>query len=224
MTRSVSLTVAVGGLAGVVLPDSATLRRFSDAVVGTGDGGAGRVTVGGRSRARPDAAGVDGAQPLIGLVTADGGLLPHLSLRENIVFGRLRAGGGATPRLVDEADTAAERAGLLMSLDRYPHRATPGQRQQAGFARALFRRRPAVIVEDRTGFPRWAGRLDAAAARSGVALLVVTDDRRRLDGFVAAVDVVDLTSPAESAAEPVTPGRGRRASGRRHTRRREAAS
>ncbi|APU13703.1 MULTISPECIES: hypothetical protein [Actinoalloteichus] len=208
MARSVSLAVPVGGIAGVVLPDSATLCRFSDAVIGTGDGWTGLVTVGGRPRARPDTASLDGAQPLIGLVTADGGLLPHLSLRENIVFGRLSAGGGASPRLADEADKAAERAGLLMSLDRHPHRATPGQRQQAGFARVLFRRRPAVVVEDRTGFPRWAGRLDAAAARTGVALLVVTDDRRRLDGFVPAADVVDLTLPEGVSSSTVPPDPG----------------
>jgi ABC-type sulfate/molybdate transport systems ATPase subunit len=96
-------------------------------------------------------------------VRADGGLLPHLSVRANIGWG------------------------LLDVLELHPKDLSPGRRLRVGLARALLRSPVAVALEERGDRPSRAGQLPQRELLDGVASLVVTDDADRLAGFADVV-------------------------------------
>lgn len=95
----------------------------------------GEVVVEGRSTLTWDAVAL---RRHIGYVLQDGGLFPHMSVRENV---------GITLKLVDtEPSKINARADEMLDLvkldtskfgDRYPHELSGGQRQRVGVARAL---------------------------------------------------------------------------------------
>jgi len=70
----------------------------------------------------------------LGLVTQDAGLLPHLSVRDNLAFGRRRSATGLSPAALDEWIAHLGLGGLL---DRRPHTLSGGERQRVAIARAL---------------------------------------------------------------------------------------
>jgi putative ABC transport system ATP-binding protein len=79
----------------------------------------------------------------IGYVLQSGGLLPYLTVRENIDLSRriLHRPPG------DAADHWAERLGIAPQLDKLPSKLSVGQRQRAAIARALAHD-PSVLIAD----------------------------------------------------------------------------
>jgi putative ABC transport system ATP-binding protein len=98
----------------------------------------------------------------IGYVLQTGGLLPALSVRENIRLSR-RLLGMSGPG--DEA-RIAERLGITPLLDRYPASLSIGERQRAAIARALVHE-PALVLADEP-----TAALDPARGAEVLALLV----------------------------------------------------
>jgi ABC-type lipoprotein export system ATPase subunit len=117
--------------------------------------------------------------PELALVPQALGLVPDLSLADNILLpARLRGGlADAEPR----ARQLLADFGLAHLADRYPHQASLGEQQRVAVARALLLR-PAVLLadeptahQDRASADRL---LDAvtAQAREGSAVLIATHD------------------------------------------------
>jgi putative ABC transport system ATP-binding protein len=98
----------------------------------------------------------------IGYVLQHGGLLPYLSVRENIELSRRLL---AMPP-ADVAEALAERLGIRAQLDKLPDALSVGQRQRAAIARALAHEPPIVIADEPTAA------LDPANAERIFALLV----------------------------------------------------
>ncbi|WP_395666171.1 molybdenum ABC transporter ATP-binding protein [Methylocella sp.] len=71
----------------------------------------------------------------IGVVFQDANLFPHLSVRQNLLYGRWFAPKGAE-RL--GFDAAVETLGITKLLDRQPARLSGGERQRVGIGRALL--------------------------------------------------------------------------------------
>lgn len=114
----------------------------------------------------------------IGYVLQTGGLLPYLSVRENILLSRrlLRLEiPGPLPRLADAL-------GIAPLLKRHPAELSVGQRQRVAIARALAHM-PALVLADEPTAALDAGMalaavdtMVAAAEAVGAALVVVTHD------------------------------------------------
>ena len=115
----------------------------------------------------------------IGYVLQTGGLLPYLSVRENILLSR-RLLGLDVPGPVAELAAALEIDGLL---GRKPGELSVGQRQRVAIARAIAHR-PALLLADEPTAAVDAGMalrvvdaLVAAVEATGSALVLVTHDQ-----------------------------------------------
>ena len=80
----------------------------------------------------------------IGYVFQDASLLPHLSVRRNLHYGRGSVTGG------DDADTAAavKLLGIELLLDKHPRQLSGGERQRVALARALLSRPRLFLLDE----------------------------------------------------------------------------
>ncbi|HZO97310.1 MAG TPA: ATP-binding cassette domain-containing protein [Gaiellaceae bacterium] len=107
------------------------------------------------------------------------GLLPELSIRENVELPARLA--GELGRRAPEVDALLERLGLAELAGRPPHETSIGQQQRAALARALVLS-PAVLLADEPTSHQDAGWRDAVwrllgeAAAAGTACLVATHE------------------------------------------------
>ncbi|MEG3640974.1 ABC transporter ATP-binding protein [Magnetococcus sp. PR-3] len=116
----------------------------------------------------------------LGYVLQTGGLLPFLSVREN-----LRLPMKINHQPVDETGIVAlaERLGIAPMLDKKPQHLSGGQRQRAAIARALIHRPRIILADEPTAAvdkPRARGivkDLQHLARAQGVAVVMVTHDR-----------------------------------------------
>ena len=98
----------------------------------------------------------------VGYVLQHGGLLPYLTVRENVALSRRVLGLPAD----DAAGRLAARLGIEAQLDKLPAALSVGQRQRAAIARALAHDPPIVLADEPTAA------LDPANAERIFALLV----------------------------------------------------
>ncbi|MET0335340.1 MAG: ATP-binding cassette domain-containing protein [Rhizobacter sp.] len=88
-------------------------------------------------------------QRQLGYVFQDYALFPHLTVKQNIAFGR-RAGWLNPRRSVDDAAVARwiNAFGLQVQADHYPHQISGGQRQRTALARALVNDPTALLLDE----------------------------------------------------------------------------
>jgi len=111
-------SVMLGVIAGLLRPDSGYVRLDGEALV---DVEAGIFVPASRRR--------------IGLVFQDANLFPHLSVRQNLLYGRWFAPRDA--RRID-FDAVVETLGIVRLLSRSPVRLSGGERQRVAIGRALL--------------------------------------------------------------------------------------
>ena len=96
----------------------------------------------------------------IGYVLQTGGLLPFISVRENILTPRRLLGLPDAEGRSDAAGPMAELLGISHLLNKLPARLSVGERQRAAIARALAAKPPLVLADEPTAA------LDPANART----------------------------------------------------------
>ncbi|MEE4357370.1 MAG: ABC transporter ATP-binding protein [Desulfococcaceae bacterium] len=117
----------------------------------------------------------------IGYVLQTGGLLPFLSVQDNILLPR-RVNGMDTSE--KHAKEIAEKLNIADQLDKKPQFLSGGQRQRVAIARALAHRPPIVLADEPTAAVDeiTAGEImkefKALTKEMGVTLLMVTHDVR----------------------------------------------
>jgi putative ABC transport system ATP-binding protein len=117
----------------------------------------------------------------IGMVFQTGGLLPELSVVENVAIPLVLAGGARSACLQRAAD-ALDRLGIAGLLERRVDQLSGGQVQRVGIARALIHEPALVIADEPTGMLDESTsrlvveELVSATTARGAALVVATHD------------------------------------------------
>lgn len=140
--NGISLDVAKGEIVSLVGHSGCGKSTLLRIISGVETVDSGRVfldghEVDGKDFVEPEARGV-------GFVFQDYALFPHLSVRDNILFGLKRRPKGEAAAA---ADDIIERIGIGHLADRFPHTLSGGEQQRVALARALAPR-PAVILMD----------------------------------------------------------------------------
>ncbi len=121
----------------------------------------------------------------IGYVLQTGGLLPFLSVQDNI--GLSRNGLGLPTE--EAVGSLAARLGIERHLKKYPGQLSVGERQRVAIARAMAHEPPVVIADEPTASldPINAEEIMALfthiASEKGVTLIVATHERERVREF-----------------------------------------
>ncbi|MEV0228079.1 ATP-binding cassette domain-containing protein [Nonomuraea sp. NPDC050786] len=171
-----SLTVGSGHTAVVVAADSAEADTFTDILLGLEMPDDGRIRLDGQEITMwlP-------SEREIGLVPAGAGLLPHLTVEQNLM---LAARDDLPPSFLhSRVAYIAKRMDIHGFLRSRPHELAHDERLGVALVRALCRKRPpkVMVIEDRAGFgPCHAAVSAARRADRNLPVLVVADDRTRV--------------------------------------------
>ena len=187
----VSLGLAAGQIGVLIGPSGCGKTSLLRAVAGLERVAGGSVAMDGRVLA-DTTTHVEPEQRRIGMVFQDYALFPHLSVRDNVLFGVQ-----GLPRAEREAraDDLLERVGLSHAARRAPHQLSGGQQQRVALARALAPRPQLLLLDepfsslDADLRERLAQDIRAVLQATGTTALFVTHDQ--LEAF-AIGDVIGV--------------------------------
>ena len=222
------IAARLGETAAVLGPSGAGKTTLLEAIAGLRRA-RGRLVVGGEVL-QDSAAGVflPPERRHLGYVPQDGALFPHLSVRENLAFGRRREDAHGFKQAFS---TLVATLDVEPLLDRYPRHLSGGERRRVALARALLSRPRLLLLDEPTagldplrarkalaGILRARAELGGGSGVGGVPLLVVTHDQREALALAAEVVLLEggrvaLTGPAREvlrAPERLLLGDGRR--------------
>jgi len=174
--KGVSLTVGQGESHVLLGPSGAGKTTLLEAVIGLRPLTGGRMELSGR-----DLAGVPAEKRGMGYLPQRLSLFPHLSVRENIVYGpRCRRLRPAEYEPV--VDALVEAVGIGDLLHRRPDSLSGGERQRVALVRALAARPPLLLLDEPFSALNQSLRhelwrlLKALQAEYGFAILMITHD------------------------------------------------
>jgi iron(III) transport system ATP-binding protein len=180
-----SLTVGAGEIVALLGPSGSGKTTLLRVIAGFERPDAGTVAIAGRPVVGPDT-WVEPDRRRIGMVFQDGALFPHLTVAENVAFGRPRPG---------VAETCLDLVGLADRARAHPHELSGGERQRVALARALAIE-PDVVLLDEPFASLDAGlRVSLRAEVAGIlrdagtSALLVTHDQ---DEALSLADVVTV--------------------------------
>ncbi|HEY0836057.1 MAG TPA: ABC transporter ATP-binding protein [Azospirillum sp.] len=137
----------------------------------------------------------------LGYVLQTGGLLPFLTVEQNILLPFRILG---LPPDVERARTLARRIGIENELAKKPHQLSGGQRQRAAILRALVHRPRVILADeptaavDRTRAEGIVADLDALVRGTGATVIMVTHDVPLVRPFADELYGFSLENPSPS--------------------------
>ena len=172
----VDLRVSAGELVALVGPSGSGKSTLLALLCGWESADSGTLAYAGALADRPPSTL---GWPELALVPQALGLVPDLSLADNVLLPARLRGGLADTR--ERAGQLLADFGLAHLADRYPHQASLGEQQRVAVARALLLR-PAVLLADEPTAHQDRGHADVlldaftTQAREGSAVLIATHD------------------------------------------------
>jgi ABC-type Fe3+/spermidine/putrescine transport system ATPase subunit len=174
--KDISLSVAEGESHVLLGPSGAGKSTLLEVIIGLRTPTRGRLSFSGR-----DLAGVPAERRNMGYLPQRLDLFPHLSVRENIIYGpRSRHLHPADYEPV--VDSLVEATGIGPLLDRRPDTLSGGERQRAALVRALAARPPLLLLDEPFSALNESLRhelwrlVKALQADLGFAILMITHD------------------------------------------------
>ncbi len=140
----------------------------------------------------------------LGYVLQTGGLLPYLSVRDNILLPCRLSGASGTEAMLGNL---AHRLGISDQLEKKPQHLSVGQRQRVAIARALAHRPPVVLADEPTAAVDRLTALDIRrefqelVRQLGVSLVMVTHDLDLIKGVADRVFQFSVDKPSPHLAQ-----------------------
>jgi len=188
----IDLDVTAGTRTAVVGPSGSGKSTLLRLIAGFDFPDTGSIAIDGETVA-DESAGVPVHRRAVGVVTQDGALFPHLSIRDNIGFGLDRRAPDREQVIRGLMDMVDLQAGML---DRRPHELSGGQQQRVALARALARR-PRVMLLDEPfsaldpGLREAMRKATAEVLRAtGITSILVTHDQAEALSFAEQIAVL----------------------------------
>ncbi len=172
-------------IAGILTPDSGSIRIAGEEIVG--------LTEHGRDRIRAHR---------IGYIFQSFNLLQGFTCLENVLLG-MSFGAGADQ---SRAESLLQRVGLGDRFHHFPRQLSTGQQQRVAVARAMAGKPQLVLADEPTGNLDPANAREALAlirescAENGSALLLVSHDREILGAFDQVPSLADLNKASRPSA------------------------
>jgi sn-glycerol 3-phosphate transport system ATP-binding protein len=138
----VSFRVAESSLTVLLGPSGCGKSTILRLIAGLEAVTAGTISIGGS-----EVTDIDPAKRGVSMVFQSYALFPHLTVRENILFG-LKVRGVATAQRRKRLEEAARMVGLEELLDRKPAQLSGGQRQRVALARSIVSRRRVCLMDE----------------------------------------------------------------------------
>jgi ABC-type sulfate/molybdate transport systems ATPase subunit len=187
-----SVSVGPGERLGLFGPSGAGKSTILEAIAGLVWPTQGRVRLNGKvlTRTGPDRIAVEPWRRRIGLLRQSGAVFPHLSVRENLLYGRRSLPDGVVLALADEL-------GLAGLLDARPGSLSGGQLQRVALGRALLAEPAALLLDEpfaaldaerRAGLGELVRRL---VERERLPTIMVSHDLTEIQHFADRIGVLD---------------------------------
>lgn len=177
--HDVALEVADGRFCVVVGPSGCGKSTLLRTIAGLRRSTRGRIALGDETLG-DEASFVPPERRRIGWVPQDASLFPHLTVAQNVAFGRAAMRRRGRDRRVDELLALT---GVVALADRYPDQLSGGQRQRVALARALAAEPRALLLDEPFAAldPRLRGELRqelrGLLGSLGVTAMLVTHDQ-----------------------------------------------
>ncbi len=130
----------------------------------------------------------------IGLLRQDPGLFPHLSVRDNLLYGRRAIGTSRAGPVADEVAELAAVLGISELLAAMPARLSGGQAHRVALGRLLMAHCDALLLDE-----PYSG-LDAVSRRSLTSLVVSLVRERSVPAILVAHELSDAQAFADRLA------------------------
>jgi len=187
-----SVSVGPGERLGLFGPSGAGKSTILEAIAGLVWPRRGRVCLDGNvlTQTGPNRVAVDPWRRRIGLLRQSGAVFPHLSVRENLLYGRRSPADGVVVTLADEL-------GLAGLLDARPGSLSGGQVQRVALGRALLAEPAALLLDEpfsaldaerRAGLAELVRRL---VERDLLPTIMVSHDLTEIQRFADRIGVLD---------------------------------
>jgi iron(III) transport system ATP-binding protein len=190
--KDVDLSVAKGSRTAIVGPSGSGKTTLLRLIAGFDSPDSGTVTLDGKLLADGPRV-VPAHERVVGFVSQDGALFPHLTVESNIGFGIAAAPAERALRVLELMDLVALDRAMLR---RWPHELSGGQQQRVALARALAHKPTLMLLDEPfsaldTGL-RAATRKAVAKLLSdaGITTILVTHDQAEALSFADQLAVM----------------------------------
>ncbi len=206
----ISLQVAAGTMTCLLGPSGCGKTTLLRLIAGFEEPDAGEITLIKRLVSRPGFV-VPPEQRRIGMVFQDYALFPHMTVRQNILFGLSRWPAAWRRTRLEEMVCLV---GLEKMAERYPHELSGGQQQRVALARALAPAPQLLLLDEPFSNldvhlrQQLRAEVQAILARAGITTVLVTHDQEEalsLADMLAVMDqgrLVQYTAPDEVVRRP----------------------